>query len=140
MTVLHASRLTNCSVAADGTGVALGVADEEGRESAILLPTECLKALIMTLPELMRRALHLQHRDPSLRLVYPAAEWEIERSTQPGTFILTLRMPDNFQVSFAVAPKDLEEMAEAGSIEQGGAASIDRREGLHWLIQCVAEW
>jgi hypothetical protein len=131
MTVLHASRLTTCSVAADGGGVTLGVADQEGRESAVVLPTECLKALIMTLPELMRRALRLQHRDPSLRLVYPAAEWEIERSTQPGTLILTLRTPDNFHVSFALAPKDLEGMAQAGSSEHAGAASLDRRQGLH---------
>ena len=112
MAVLNASRLTTCSVAADGTGVAIGVADEDGRESALILPTECLKALIMTLPDMMRRALRLQHRDPSLRLVYPVASWEIELSTQPGTFILTLRTADNFHVSFALAASDLQEMSD----------------------------
>lgn len=91
MTILRASRLTTCSVAADGTGVALGVADEEGREAALVLPTECLRALVLTLPDLMRRALRLLHHDPGLRLVYPAAGWEVEASTQPGTLILTSR-------------------------------------------------
>jgi hypothetical protein len=132
MTILEASRLTNCSVAADGAGVAIGVADEEGREGALMLPTECLKALIMTLPDLMRRALRLQHRDPSLRLVYPATSWEVEQSTQPGTLILTLRTPDNFHVSFAVAPRDLQDMAEAVSCREGEAYSIQhRRAGAH---------
>ena len=120
MTVVHASRLTTCSVAADGTGVSIGIADEEGRESALILPSECLKALIMTLPDMMRRALRLQHRDPSLRLVYPVASWEIELSTQPGTFILTLRTPDNFHVSFALGAGDLQEMSEATSTKDGG--------------------
>lgn len=77
-----------------------------------MLPTECLKALIMTLPDMMRRALRLQHHDPSLRLVYPVASWEIELSSQPGTFILTLRTPDNFHVSFALTASDLQEMSE----------------------------
>jgi hypothetical protein len=132
MTILHASRLTSCSVAEDGTGVAIGVADEKGREGALMLPTECLKALIMTLPDLMRRALRLQHRDPSLRLVYPTAGWEVEQSTQPGTLILTLRTADNFHVSFAVAARDLQDMAEAVSCREGEAHSIRyRREGLH---------
>jgi hypothetical protein len=112
MTILRASRLTTCSVAADGTGVAIGVADEDGRESALVLPTECLKALIMTLPDMMRRALRLQHQDPTLRLVYPVASWEIELGTEPRTFILTLRTPDNFHVSFALAASDFQEMSE----------------------------
>ena len=132
MTILHASRLTSCAVAADGTGVAIGVADQEGRESALLLPTECLKALILTLPDMMRRALQLQHGDPSLRLVYPAAGWEIERSTQPGTFILTLRTPDNFHVSFALGAMDLHDMAAAAPGKEGEMLSFRRRrEGVH---------
>ena len=113
MTILRAARLTTCSVAADGTGVALGVAEADGRETALVLPTECLQALVLTLPDLMRRALRLLHHDPGLRLVYPAAGWEVEESTQPGTLILTLRTADNFHVSFSVTAADLQEIAEA---------------------------
>jgi len=81
MTTIHAKRLTTFSVAEDGATVAIGVADEEGQVGALVLPADCLRALMMTLPEMMRRALRLQQGDPSLRLVYPVAEWEIERST-----------------------------------------------------------
>jgi hypothetical protein len=132
MTFLHATRLTSYSVAADGTGVAIGVADDEGREGTLLLPTECLKALIMTLPDMMRRALQLQHRDPGFRLVYPAESWEIEQSTQPGTFILTLRTPDNFHVSFALDGMDLHAIAEAAPGKNDETLSLrHRREGMH---------
>jgi hypothetical protein len=113
MTVIRAKQLTTFSVAADGSSVVIGVADERGHDAALMLPTECLQALIMTLPDVMRRAMRLQHGDPSLRLVYPLAGWEIERSTCPGVHIVTLRTGDGFFVSFAVAAKDLSEMSEA---------------------------
>jgi len=102
MTIVHAKHLTSFSVAADGSSVSLGVTDEEERAGALVLPTACLKQLMMTLPEMMRRALQLQHDDPSLRLVYRAAGWEVERSTVPETFIVTLRTVDGFHVSFAL--------------------------------------
>ena len=113
MTMIRPKHLTTFSVAPDGRSVAIGVADEEGQAAALMLPAECLRALIMTLPDMMRRALRLQHGDPSLRLVYPVADWEIERSTRPGLHIVTLRTPDGFHVSFAMATKDLREMSEA---------------------------
>ena len=58
----RAKHLTTFSVAPDGSSVAIGVADEEGQAAALTLPAECLRALIMTLPDMMRRALRLQHR------------------------------------------------------------------------------
>jgi hypothetical protein len=113
MTIIHARRLTKFSVAADGGSIVIGVADEGGRAGALMLPTECLRELMITLPEMMRRALRLQHDDPSLRLVYPAAGWDIERSTVPGTFIVTLRTPDGFHIAFALSAVDLSHMADA---------------------------
>jgi hypothetical protein len=115
MTTIHAKRLTTFSVAADGTTIAIGVADEEDQAGALVLPADCLRALVMTLPEMMRRALRLQHDDPSLRLVYSVAEWEIERSTQRETFIVTLATSDGFHVSFAMTPDDLCKIGEAVS-------------------------
>jgi hypothetical protein len=113
MTIVRAKHLTSFSVAADGSSVSLGVTDEEERAGALVLPTACLKQLMMTLPEMMRRALQLQHDDPSLRLVYRAAGWEVERSTVPETFIVTLRTVDGFHVSFALTAADLSDMANA---------------------------
>lgn len=115
MTTIHAKRLTTFSIAADGASVAIGVADEQGQEGVLVLPAESLRALMMTLPEMMRRALRMQHGDPSLRLVYPLGHWEIERSTQSGTFIVSLGTSDGFQVSFAMTANDLHEMGEAAS-------------------------
>jgi len=115
MTIIRAKYLTTFSVAPDGKSVAIGVADEEGRSAALTLPAECLKSLIMTLPDMMRRALRLQHDDPSLRLVYPVASWEIECSTRPELRIVTLRTSDGFHVSFGITTTDLREMSEAGT-------------------------
>ena len=113
MTTIRAKSLTTFSVAPDGANIAIGVADEEGRAGALTQPTDCLRELMMTLPEMMRRALRLQHHDPSLRLVYRTAGWEVERSTVHGSFIVTLRTPDGFHVSFALTATDLSDMADA---------------------------
>jgi len=113
MTILRAKSLTTFSVTPDGANIAIGVADEEGRAGALMLPTDCLRELMMTLPEMMRRALRLQHDDPTLRLVYRTAAWEVERSQVAGTFIVTLHTPDEFHVSFALTGADLFDMAGA---------------------------
>jgi hypothetical protein len=64
---------------------------------------------------MMRQALQLQHGDPSLWVVYPVASWELGQSTQPRTFIVTLRTPDGFHVSFAMTANDLRQMGEAAA-------------------------
>src|SRR5215471_17323443 len=86
MTIIRAQRLTKFSVAPEGGSIAIGVADEEGRAGALMLPTECLRELMMTPPEMMRRALRLQHHDPSLRLVYPTAGLGGRTQHGPGDF------------------------------------------------------
>lgn len=132
MTIIRAKHLTTFSVAADGASVAIGIADEEGQAGALMLPAECLKALMMTLPEMMRQALRLQRGDPTLRLVYPAASWEVEQSTRPKTFIVTLRTPDGFDVSFALTAKDLREIAGSASDGEGaGGSARYPREVIH---------
>jgi hypothetical protein len=113
MTMIRAKHLTTFSVAPDGSSVAIGVADEEGQSAALMLPAECLMALIMTLPDMMRRALRLQHGDPSLRLVYPVASWEVEYGARPEIRIVTLRTSDGFHVSFGMTTNDLREIGEA---------------------------
>ena len=100
-------------------------------EGSLVLPAECLKALMMTLPEMMRRALRRQHRDASLRLVDTSGSWEIETSTEPGTLIMTLRTPDGFDVSFALEAKQLRDMAEAVGDKDVAAAAASRREMMH---------
>lgn len=132
MTTIRVKSLTAFSVAPDGANIAIGVADEDGGAGALTLPTDCLRELMMTLPEMMRRALRLQHHDPSLRLVYGTAGWEVERSTVSGTFIVTLRTPDGFHVSFALTAADLSDMAAAAAeatLEQ--AADYAKQRNVH---------
>ena len=126
MTIIRAKCLTTFSVAADGGSIAIGVADEEGRAGALMLPTDCLKELMMTLPDMMRRALRQQHDDPSLRLVYRTAGWEVEQSRVPGIFIVTLRTSDGFHISFALTAADLSDMADAAREHPHGAAPPQR--------------
>src|SRR5215469_10880283 len=132
MTILRAKSLTTFSVAPDGADIAIGVADEEGRAGALVLPADCLRELMMTLPEMMRRALRLQHDDPSLRLVYRTAAWEVERSQVSGTFIVTFWTPDGFHVSFALTTAELSDLTDAGRRPALGTAPCSPKPGsLH---------
>jgi len=107
MTVIRGRRLTRFDVAPDGESVSIQVMDEEGRPAALVLPSECLNDLLMTLPEMVRQTLHLRFRDQAMRLVYPVGSWEVEPSAVPGTAVVTLRTPDGFAISFGLAALDL---------------------------------
>jgi hypothetical protein len=115
VTVIKGKALTTFDVASDGHSVSINVLDEQSDAGSLVLPTDCLGRLIMTLPEMMRQTLQRQNQgDCSLRLVYPADGWEVEQSEQPGLFILTLRAPGGFHVSFGVTRADLEGMSDIG--------------------------
>ncbi|HXQ52451.1 MAG TPA: hypothetical protein VN802_15260 [Stellaceae bacterium] len=111
MSVIHGKHLTKFSVAADGATVSLGFASADGAHCALVLPAECLKPLVMTLPEMMRQSLSRRYQDPNLRLVYPVDSWDLEASTEPSRLILTLRTPDGFHVSFALLRDDIADIA-----------------------------
>jgi molybdate transport system substrate-binding protein len=63
MNVIRGRHLTGFGVAPDGESIAIHLMDEESRPATLLLPAECLSALIMTLPEILRRSLHLRFHD-----------------------------------------------------------------------------
>lgn len=117
MTVIHADKLTTFSIAADGASVSIGVADESGSPCALVLPAECLRALVMTLPEMARQSLRRKYGDPRLRLVFPVEKWKVESSTEADRLILTFATADGFEASFALFPAELAQMADA---VQGG--------------------
>jgi hypothetical protein len=85
-----------------------------GKPGSLSLPTECLHALIMTLPRMMTQALSSRYADDSLRLVYPAEAVRIERSPDPNTFIMTSVTPDGFAVSFSLS-RQLHALSESGT-------------------------
>ena len=78
--VIRGRQLTRFDVAPDGESFSIHVTDEEGGAAALVLPSEGLPALMMTLPEMVRRSLQHRFGDQSMRVVYPVASWEVERS------------------------------------------------------------
>ncbi|MEJ0071611.1 MAG: hypothetical protein WDO24_25950 [Pseudomonadota bacterium] len=123
-------KLTTYEVARDGTAVCLRFLDHEGAPASLALPTECLSIhhegapaslalpteclsiLLMTLPRIIEQALQAKRRDPSQRLVYQLGSWKLEQAAD-DTLILSLSTPDKFEVSFNLAPSEIERMAAA---------------------------
>ncbi|NEV76876.1 hypothetical protein DYI24_07445 [Rhodopseudomonas sp. BR0C11] len=94
--------LTNCSVSADGATVLLGFKDSKGRDASLELPLAQAGSLAMTLPSLIEHAVRRHFRDSSLRYSYPLESWQIERSSDPETGMVTLRTKDGFSVCFSM--------------------------------------
>ena len=104
-------------IASDGNWFRMSFSCVNGKQGSLRLPTECLKALIMTLPRMMIKALSARYGDDSLRLVYPAEVVRIEGSRDPNTFILTLTTPDGFAVSFSLSGQQLDALSQEGTLK-----------------------
>jgi len=124
MTTIHGQRLTTFDLSPDGESFAIHVTDTQAQPAALVLPTDCLNALMMTLPEIVKRSLRRRFGDQSVRVVYPVGSWNVEASAQPGTVIVTLRTPDGFEVSFAVKALELLGMANKGAATSARATGI----------------
>ena len=124
MTVIRGRQLTRFDVAPDGESFSLPVTDEEASPAALVLPSECLPALMMTLPEIVRRSLQHRFGDRSMRVVYPVGSWEVEGSPRPGTLVVTLRTPDGFAVSFGLPALELLRLCARGTALSGEVSGI----------------
>ena len=111
---LIGEELLTYEVAGDGNWFRIRFTCANGKPGSLSLPTECLHALIMTLPKMMTQALLARYGDDSLRLVYPADAVRIERSPDRNTFIMTMVTPDGFSVSFSLSRQQLRELSESG--------------------------
>jgi hypothetical protein len=105
--------LTTCEVAADGDTVVLGFTDSQGTSARIRLPLSQIGALAMTLPDLINKALQSRYGDHTLRYAYPLASWTVERSSDPGTGMMTLSTTDGFSVCFSMERQLQQTLAEA---------------------------
>ena len=105
--------LTTCEVAADGDTVVLGFTDSQGTSARIRLPLSQIGALAMTLPDLINKALQSRYGDHTLRYTYPLASWTVERSSDPGTGMMTLSTTDGFSVCFSMERQLQQTLAEA---------------------------
>ena len=84
--------------------------DADGPLRAV--PTECLNELLMTLPRLVSQALRARYNDSSLRLVFPAEQWRLEKSDDTRV-ILTIGTGGGFEASFAFEPDHLRGIADS---------------------------
>lgn len=80
------------------------------------LPVECLRSLMMTLPDVIERALRARHGDHTLKVVYPMGGWSLHTAAGSDGVILTIMTPDGFKVSFNLTPADTASLA--ASLEQ----------------------
>lgn len=103
--------MTCFKTAEDGSSVRLDMEDVTGRAVSLHMPLECLNRLIMTLPGMLRRALQQRQGDPSLRIVYPVARFQVEWSGDLATRILTLETPDGFSASFGLTEEQCRQIA-----------------------------
>lgn len=110
---IEADALTTFEVAPDGSRVRIR-ATAAGAPASISLPAECLSQMMMTLPRIAVQALRRRFDNDKLKIVYPAATWNIERNGESDdTFIVTLTTPDGFEVSFALSRAKLDAIGQA---------------------------
>ena len=105
--------LTPYQVDPTGDSFRLNVEDIDGRPASVVLPVDCLQALLMTLPGLIEQALKARYSDDTLKLVYPVGEWSLQGAAGDDRLILTLATPDDFKVSFALTENDAENLASS---------------------------
>src|ERR1700728_4150258 len=110
---IESQSLTTCEVAPDGNTVVLGFTDSQGTSARIRLPLSQIGALAMTLPDLINKALQSRYGDHTLRYAYPLASWTVERSSDPGTGMMTLSTTDGFSVCFSMERQLQQTLAEA---------------------------
>lgn len=104
-------QMISFETAADGSSIRLSMKDASGDPVSVRMPLEYLNQLVMTLPGMVRQAVQRQHRDPSVRVVYPLARFQVELADDLETRILTLETLDGFSVSFGLSEEQCREIA-----------------------------
>ena len=108
---LRVQSLTTAEIALDGQHIRLNVIDTRARPASLTLPTQCVHQLIMTLPQLLSKALKAETSDDSARAVFPLGAWRLEQTAEFYVYIFSLTTPDGFDVAFSLGAIDLAEMS-----------------------------
>lgn len=98
---MSSSRLTTCSVVKEGRAIRLEFLDEEGRPVSIEFPFDQAESIIMTLPQMLSKALQRRTHSQSSRYVFSLGRWSVEGCDEKS-LIATLSTNDGFQVSFVI--------------------------------------
>ena len=117
MSQINATELTTYDVDPEGRFVRLHFRDEHGTPGTVVLPTECLTQLLMSLPGMVLKALRNRHGDDSLRLAHPLDSFNLEAGEASASgerqYILTLSTSGGFAVSFSGSDTDLASLGGA---------------------------
>jgi hypothetical protein len=105
--------LTTCDVSPDGSTVILGFTNSDGSPAQMRLSLKQVGDLVMTLPDLITKALRVRYGDNSLRYAYPLASWTVERSTDPKMGMVTLCTTDGFSVCFSMPDEQRRQLAQS---------------------------
>ncbi len=109
--VIHAETLTSFDVAPDGDTVRLNVLDRQGTEGALELPAQVVNQLLMSLPQVIERALRNKHGNEALQLVHALECFRVDlgEPDENGSprYVLTLRTHGGYEVPFAMTGNQL---------------------------------
>ncbi len=121
------AELTTCEVIESGRTLRLDAKDHSGTPVSVNVSFEQAEAILMTLPQLLRKALHERTGSTGFRFVFPLGRWAVEQALGHECLIVTLKTDDGFDVSFGV-PLDVSR-ALAEALEQGATAAENRVDG-----------
>jgi hypothetical protein len=114
---INAAELTTYDVDPEGQFVRLHLRDQSGKPGTLVLPTDCLTQLLMSLPAMVQKALRNRHGDDSLRLAHPLESFDVEAGEALASgsrqYILTLCTSGGFAVSFSGSDTDLASLVGA---------------------------
>jgi hypothetical protein len=110
--VVEIRTLTRFETSADGNFIKLLGAGPGDETVSLNFVTDSLSGLLVTLPKLLASAERFRRKDPSVRLVFGLARFELELGTDRRTRILTLTTQDGFSVSFGLTETQCDEIAE----------------------------
>jgi hypothetical protein len=99
---MTSSALTTCAVVKEGRAIRLEFLDGGGRPVSVEFPFDQAQSIVMTLPQLLSKALQRRTRSPSSRYAFSLGHWSIESSDEKNSLIVTLSTDDGFQVCFAI--------------------------------------
>lgn len=98
---------TSCEVSGVGRRISLSYSGDFGSAQQLHISAAQAGSLAMTLPRLLSVALQARLRDPSLRIVFPLAECDLDATAVSSNRILSLCTPDGFEVGFSISPETL---------------------------------
>jgi hypothetical protein len=124
--VIQATRLTRLELAKDGSHFTLQGIDVSDLDWSLRLPSEFLRQLILTLPNLALTSMQLQHGDSTLRIVYPADACTLELASDGRTIILTLGTADGFHVSFGLSDEQCKTIGDSVRVARLASRDVAR--------------